>query len=167
MVSAEAVRLLKCGSKEETVVEVQQATFSGVTQEQVHVDMRVGRQNVVITADVEDASSELRQMLDRLAVKVQKVTFVRTQAGSEIRATLRVGERTYDSTWTPQNTDGGQEPALTELLDQLGAGLLENLHSALKADADPSDESVPEQNGKEAARFPGRGIPMGWEEAHS
>ena len=123
--------------KKETMLEVQQATLVSIDSgAEIRVDMQVGHQKVVVTSAVADVDGDLKLVLERLAGKIEGVTFARTPGGGEIRATVRFGGRSYESSWAIEETE--TEPVIGDLLDQLGRASLAHVQSSL----DPA--SVPE-----------------------
>jgi hypothetical protein len=130
----------RTNTRKEGMMEVQQATLVSIeTGDEIRVDMQVGRQKVVVTSAVDDVDGDLKLALERLAGKIEEVTFVRTPAGGEIRATVRFGGRSYESSWAIEQPEA--EPLLGDLLDQLGRASLANVQSSL------DDGSIPEADG--------------------
>jgi hypothetical protein len=116
--------------RKETMLEVQQATLVSIeTGDEIRVDMQVGHQKVVVTSAVDDVDGDLRLALERLVGKIEEVTFVRTPAGGEIRAKVRFGGRSYESSWVIEQPEA--EPVIGDLLDQLGRASLANVQSSL------------------------------------
>lgn len=127
--------------KKETMLEVQQATLVSLeTGDEIRVDMQVGHQKVTVTSAVDNVDGSLKLVLERLAGKIEEVTFVRTPAGGEIRATVRFGGRNYESSWAIEQPEA--EPVIGDLLDQLGRASLADVQSSLDHASVPAADEL-------------------------
>jgi hypothetical protein len=133
------------------MVEVKEATYVvDADGGEIHAVMTVGNHEVRSALPIGDQDAFLQSLLDDLAVRIEKITYLPGPGRREVQVTITMRGRAYISHLPLDELDDVLAPSIDRLLQAVGTRFMRTMESSLRQ-GDAVETETAESSGNEPA----------------